>query len=464
MAAAVVVIAWMTATTHFNDPDLWFHLKLGKVVWETHTIPTSDFFSHTAFGHTWPPHEWLSELSMYAAYHFAGEKGLMLWFFAFSSLLFVLVYVLCYRACGTALIAFLGGTCAFFFSTVGLAIRPHLMGYTFLAAELLLLDLGTRNRRWLWLLPPLFAVWVNCHGSNFFGMAVLIAYWAASFVNGKWGLITALGWQKQTRRYLGLIIILCGLALLCNPVGIQLLLYPLNVAFQQTTSLMAVEEWRPPDPTSAHGLAMIGGVIALVMIPLVRRSELRLLDLLLVAIGFGLAIQHVRMMFVFGIMFSPVLCRVLGTVLADPKREHPIANAVILAGFAAAVAAAFPSSATLQQQVVKANPVAAVDFIRRTGISGPMLNEYVFGDYLIWAFPEEKVFIDGRGDIYDWSGVLAAYGRWYTVSEDPSILLDKYKIRFCLLRKDAPIGNVLPYLKGWRRVYTDEIASVFLRD
>ena len=25
-----------------------------------------------------------------------------------------------------------------------------------------------------------------------------------------------------------------------------------------------------------------------------------------------------------------------------------------------------------------------------------MLNEYVFGDYLIWALPEEKVFIDGN--------------------------------------------------------------------
>src|ERR1041384_1345220 len=173
LAAGLVVIAVFTVSTHFNDPDVWFHLKLGQIVWNTHQVPTTDLFSHTASGHTWIPHEWLAELTIFAAYRFAGETGLMVWLSFFSSLLFVLVYILCYRASGNALAAFLGGGCAWFFGTVGLAIRPHMIGYTFLAAELLLLESASRNRRWLWLLPPLLAVWVNCHGSNFFGMGIL---------------------------------------------------------------------------------------------------------------------------------------------------------------------------------------------------------------------------------------------------------------------------------------------------
>jgi len=465
LAAGLVVIAVLSASTHFNDPDVWFHLKLGQIVWDTHTIPTSDSFSHTAFGHAWIPHEWLAELSMYGAYHAGGERGLMIWFFVFSSLLYVFVYVLSYRVSGNALIALMGGATAWFFGGIGMSIRPHMMGYTFLAAELLLLECGLRNRRWLWLLPPLFGLWVNCHGSNFFGMGVLVAYWACSFVAGKWGLVTAEAWPAGVRRTLGITILLCGLALLCNPVGIQQLLYPLNTAFQQTTSMMANQEWQPPDPSSLRGAAMIGGVIGLLAVSVLRRSELRLLDLVLVAMGFGLALKHVRMLFVFGILFAPALCRVLGPLLGrDPKREHPIANGLILAGFATAIAAACPTSAVLQQQVRKANPAAAVEFIRKAGISGPMLNEYLFGDYLIWAFPEEKVFVDGRGDIYDWTGVLSEYGRWATLSEDPNILLDKHKIRFCLLSKNAPMGYVLPYLKGWRKVYSDDVAAVFLRD
>ena len=112
---------------------------------------------------------------------------------------------------------------------------------------------------------------------------------------------------------------------------------------------------------------------------------------------------------------------------------------------------------------MKGNPVAAVDYIRRAGLSGPMLNDYGFGGYLIWALPEHKVFIDGRGDVYDWTGVFPEFGRWATLSEDPTLLLNKHGIRFCILSKTAPMAQVLPYLPGWSRAYSDKVAVVFVR-
>jgi hypothetical protein len=93
-----------------------------------------------------------------------------------------------------------------------------------------------------------------------------------------------------------------------------------------------------------------------------------------------------------------------------------------------------------------------------------MLNEYLWGGYLIWALPEQKVFIDGRADIFAWTGVLGEYGRWYTLEEDPARLLDKYGIRYCLLRANAPMARVLLYLPGWKRVYGDEVAVVFVKE
>ena len=92
-----------------------------------------------------------------------------------------------------------------------------------------------------------------------------------------------------------------------------------------------------------------------------------------------------------------------------------------------------------------------------------MLNEYVFGGYLIWALPEEKVFVDGRSDVYDWTGVLAAYGRWATLSEDPQKLLDQYRIRLCVLAVTSPMARVMAYLPNWRKAYSDDIAVVFTR-
>jgi hypothetical protein len=91
-----------------------------------------------------------------------------------------------------------------------------------------------------------------------------------------------------------------------------------------------------------------------------------------------------------------------------------------------------------------------------------MLNDYGLGDYLIWALPEEKVFVDGRGDVYDWGGVLQEYVRWATLVEDPRKLLEKYRIRFCLLAANNPIARVMPYI-GWRTVYADDVAQVLVR-
>ena len=465
LAFGLAVIAVCTVSNRFNDPDLWFHLKLGQVVWNTHSIPSTDTFSFTASGHSWTAHEWLAELGMYAVYHLGGYSGLMLAFSILASLLFVLVYVLCYQYCGSSLVAFMGGVCAWFFATVGLSIRPLLVGHIFLVLELIVLESAWRGRRrLLWLLPPLFAVWVNCHGSYFFGMGVLFVYWVCSFANGRWGLVVAEPWDRKGRKLLSAILILCGVALCVNPVGVHLLLYPLNVAFQQSTGINVVEEWQPPDLRSTRAIGMILALVAVLLIPLLRRSELRLRELLLMAMALALATQHVRVLFVFGIVVSPILCRLLAPLLGrDSQREHPIANALLMFAFLSAIVSVFPSPAGIQQQIRKTSPVGAVDYVRRAGLAGPMLNEYVFGDYLIWALPEHKVFIDGRGDVYDWTGVFPEFARWATLAEDPDILLNKYRIRFCLLSKDSPMARVLPHLAGWKKVYSDDVATVFVR-
>ncbi len=88
-----------------------------------------------------------------------------------------------------------------------------------------------------------------------------------------------------------------------------------------------------------------------------------------------------------------------------------------------------------------------------------MLNDYGFGGYLIWALPEQKVFIDGRADIYEWAGTFKEYGDWKSLAADPRQLLDKYHARLCILPVHEPMARMMPYLPGgagsipmtWRR-------------
>jgi hypothetical protein len=124
---------------------------------------------------------------------------------------------------------------------------------------------------------------------------------------------------------------------------------------------------------------------------------------------------------------------------------------------------AFPSLRNLDFQVRDNNPVKALEYVKNSGFSGRMLNEYVFGGYLIWAAPQYKVFVDGRADIFELSGVLTEYGDFIMVHADPKALLDKYHIDICLLSPQDPVSHVLPLLPRWKLVYSDNLAKVFTR-
>jgi hypothetical protein len=78
--------------------------------------------------------------------------------------------------------------------------------------------------------------------------------------------------------------------------------------------------------------------------------------------------------------------------------------------------------------------------------------------------PEHPDFIDGRGDVFDLTGVVKDFGAWATLQTDPRLLLSKYQIDFCLLPPSAPMSHVLPLLPGWKVAYSDDTAVVFVRD
>jgi hypothetical protein len=185
----------------------------------------------------------------------------------------------------------------------------------------------------------------------------------------------------------------------------------------------------------------------------------------LLTLGTWLAMRHQRMLFVFGILCAPILCRMLSDLWEnyEAERDRPLLNAVFIVLCLLVGIWAFPSHRALAGQVEAANPVKAVNFLKERHVSGRILNEYVYGGYLIWAAPEYPVMIDGRTDIYEWSGFLEQYARWATSQEDPNLLLQKYNVNFCLLSSQSQMINIMPLLSDWKLVYSDDLARVFVK-
>jgi len=464
--ALLIMLTVMGMRLRLSAADTWWDLKTGEIIWNTHSVPTVDLFSFTTNRHFCVPHEWLAQWTIYAAYHFGGYTGMMLWLFVFASLLSIAGYALCWLWSGSSRFAFLGALGIWFFATIGFSIRAQLIGYLFLVCELLILCLGrARNRKWFLLLPPLFVTWVNCHGSFLLGLTVVGAVLACSFLEFHAGLLVSHRWPTWQRNMLATAFVLSIGALFVNPVGLRQITYPIDVMFSLPLNTHMISEWPPAsfDDPRAWGLLAVTGSI--LFVPLLRRVELTLEELVLVGLGFEVAVQHARMLIVFGILAVPVLCRLVTTswIRYKPSRDRVLLNAVVITLALWGMVQQFPSSRALTEQVNKANPVKALNFIRHAGISGRMLNDYNYGGYLIWAAPERKVFVDGRGDVYEWTGVLGDYFRWSQLQEDPKALLNKYRIDYCLLSREMPISRVMQLLPGWREVYSDRSSVVFVR-
>jgi hypothetical protein len=466
LAGLLIVLAVLTVRARFDDPDMWWHLKMGQVIWTTHHIPTTDLFSYTTNHHPYVAHEWLSQLLIYSAYRFDGYPGLMLWLCFFTSALLIAGYCLCSLYSGNAKIGFLGALTIWLFATSGFAVRPQMVGYFLLVVELLLLHLGrTRNPRWFLAMPPLFAIWVNCHGSFFFGIIVAVIFLFSSFFDFQTGSLVAPRWNPHYRRMLALAILLSVAAMFLNPIGVKQILYPVDTVLHQHIGLSEVSEWQPLQFGEARGLACLAVLGCIFLLVLVSRTELLWHELLLLAFGIWAASGHRRLVFVFGILVGPILSRMLSTFWEgyNAEQDRPLPNAVFLAGSLLVAFLAFPNPGNLTRQVDENSPAKAVEFIKTHQLSGPMLNEYVYGGYLIWAAPEYPVFVDGRADVFEQTGVLAEFGRWATLQADPRELLDKYRVNLCLLTPKSPMAFVLPLLHNWTTAYSDNNSVIFVR-
>jgi hypothetical protein len=466
LASVLLVLAVLTVRSRFDDPDLWWNLKTGEVIWATHTIPVTDLFSYTTNHHASIPHEWLAQAIIYGAYKWGGLSGLMLLLCLLTFALLAGGYLLCSLYSKNSKVGFLGALIIWLFATIGLAIRAQMFGYIFLIVELLLIQLGrTRSPRWFFWLPVLFAIWVNCHASFALGAVVAAVIWGTSLFSFRAGSLLSPHWNLRRRRFLGAALILSAIALFLNPVGIKQILYPLDTFVNMPLLLGNVAEYAPLQMSSARGVALMALLLCSFMLVMMHRSQMFWDESILLALGTWMAVSHVRMLFVFGILAAPVLSRQLSTFWDgyDAHKDRWGLNAIFI-GLALAVAfLAVPGTRNLQQQVEELSPVRAVEFIKANHLSGPMLNDHAFGGYLIWATPEHPVFVDGRTDVFEWTGVFGEFGNWATLRTDPNILLDKYGVGFCLLNRASPLVRVLPLLPNWKIVYSDNNSVIVAR-
>ena len=322
----------------FAEPDIWWHLRDAQNLIEYHSFSRIDTYSFTAAGLSRPNFEWLSEVPYYLAFKTSGLQGLLLVSIVVSVLIFAGVYYLCCRSgadCKDALIVTL---LAIFLGTVSLGPRMLLFGWLCMVALLILLDQYRRTGRGLWLIPPLFLLWINLHGSWAFGIVVLGIFVLSGLVEGEWGLVVARRWNRSQLRNLLLVGTASFALLFVNPFGYKLVLYPFEVALRQQIAVQSVQEWRPIDLSTATGKLALVVIFALLASALFSRRPWRLDQALLIGFALWTALSHGRFLFFLGLVIAPLLA--LRLHLFPPyerERDKPWLNASVMVGVTIAV-------------------------------------------------------------------------------------------------------------------------------
>jgi hypothetical protein len=179
-----------------------------------------------------------------------------------------------------------------------------------------------------------------------------------------------------------------------------------------------------------------------------------------------MATIHVRFVLLFVPFFAPLLATILARwvpAYARPQDRYALHAALIAAAMIGMIHY-FPSRADLEKKAADRFPVAAVDYLNQHSVPEPMFNSYGFGGYLVWSrWPEHKVFIDGRSELYEHGGLFHDYMQVRDIQPAALAILRFYGIRSCLLDRDEAIVTVLSALPEWQKVYSDDRSVLFVR-
>lgn len=385
-----------------SDPDIWWHLRAGELILKSHSVPRVDPFSFTMHGKLWVLHEWMSEVIFWLAYSCSGFGGLValkgLLTLAIFSVMFVAVRERTTKLNAAIIaiaISFLAGMCAW-------TERPHLFGYLFLSVLILLLQ-RFRKGGPLWPAIPLFAVWINFHGSWLVGFAVLMA----AGVETLWEALRDKSYSQLSR--FAKILPFIVAALFINPWPVAYVAYPFQY-LGATHHTDYISEWQSPN---FHQYGFVFFLLTLLALPVLMRlgrSKIRPIELTMVLGLAGASLYSLRHMPVFALVSAPFLAELIGSIELPRKKtstapkemaEPALLNWLIILLLPLLIYALLPSKGPTPYQDVTIYPARSFDYLSSQQ-GGRLLTNYDWGGYAIFRLSPKtyRVFIDGRADVY----------------------------------------------------------------
>jgi hypothetical protein len=479
----VILAGFLFFTSLFPLPpnDFWWHLEIGKYIYTNHTIPTTNMFAWTL-----PADQpffyaaWFAELLLYFLYR---QGGLGLIIIMRTMLIGITIWLVAsesQRQSKSWRIAAIAITLLSFMIINNLIVRTQMWAWLpFITTYLVLkryID-GELSWQWLLLCPVSMIIWVNVHGSFILGLILPGAFFLGESISKLLRQPKALNWRQIG--WIGCTGILSGLAVLVNPRFVGIINYTIKL-LTDPPSQQLIEEWQSPTPKGIANIIFFISIIFFIIILAYSKYRLSPTEIILFVGFLWLAWSGQRYVIWFGMITAPILSRLISELPLKMPTFIPQKNwlnlVLVILIFIPVVAVQpwfvehLPLPQTYWKLVLRDSPsgpligvdtpVAAVEYLK-SHPGGHLFNEMGYGSYLIWAIPEQRVFVDPRVELFP-------YAQWMDYihinnGNNYNEILTKYGVDRILLDKklQPELAASLVDDKLWKLEYDDQYSQIW---
>jgi hypothetical protein len=314
-------------------------------------------------------------------------------------------------------------------------------------------------------------LWANLHGVYVIGLGVVAVYCLFTILGR-----TAMSAAKGPMAVAAIGAVLASMATPAGPIGI---LYPFRYVELSDWGLKNIQEWQSPSFHEPAHWAFLA-LIAWVGLNGGRNTPGWLVALSWIGIALGLvALRNVPIAAVFCLptIALGMQARLEARGWDKTKRTRPMApsralgrrvmelgTAVIVVIGAGFVLVPRGVGASIDQDLAKRFPTAAISVLQQANPDARVLAEYGWGGYVIHAlYPTGgRVFVDGRNDMYD-QRVLEDYDSIKEADPDWQQLANRYGVEALLLEPDETVTRGPAEDAGWCEAYRDSNQVLLLR-
>ncbi|MEJ5328532.1 MAG: hypothetical protein WHT07_00065 [Desulfobaccales bacterium] len=471
LGAFVVAYALNSLAATVADPDLWGFLAFGRLFWNSPSFPYEDVFSFTPTLKPWVYHEWLSGVIFYPIYQAFGAAGLHILKYAVGlTTIWFLYRTAVLRGAHPLAVVVLFLPILPLFRAFYNPVRPQVFTFLFVAIFLYLLERARLlGQYWplVWV-PVIMVPWANLHGGFVAGLGLLLLYAVGEALSRRvfWPYVLALG--------AGI------LATLINPYGLQYWHYMADALamprpmITEWMSMFHYANYVKKETSLWHAVSFPILFFALMAFSgfLMWRSRWReFTPSIVLAVGLILAVKHVRhfiLFYCFILAYLPICFKPYVEDLSSrPGLQDLWRKTLVRQGCFALIlvvtvtlattfirqgpwALTFPSYSQ-KGKTGMYYPLDIFDYLEREQLSGKLLVEFVWGEYVLWRFhPRITVALDGRFETVYPPEVVNDYFAFYSGLPGWERFLEKYRPDFILIKDHGKLVELLQSQGVWQ--------------